>query len=609
MRVNFLEETLEDFKAFSGKHTLALDLPGVTFVRGENQLAQRLGANGASKSTLWDGLCWCLYGRTPGGLRNPDIMPWNESGNPGVIVRLEVDKKKHAIQRTANPNKLLIDDADASQDKVEALIGMGFDLFTNTILLAQGKPLFFDLSPKDKMGLFSDTLQLDRWDTRSIAADKAACAAEADLADLESEKRELEAGLTEVERLLADTKIKAERWVAESRKLERDVAAKRKSLQAELDKKDKQLAGALLKIDGAGTELEALNREYRKEAAELSKLQSALTISERRQVEVLAQIEECKLALHNLIKAKNCPTCGQPVKTANLEKHKAHLEEKLHQLQGNLHANVIPKLKQAIVVLEKRLVSAEQYAESFRAKATGAEHERNRLQPEVATLRAQLGELRSSSEENPHTQQLGTLQTRRKKFLGDLADIEKDAVEASRHAERNKFWVKGFKDIKLQLIEDVLEELELVTNGMLEEVGLVDWEIRYDIERETKSGSIQRALNVKINSPESRGKWVKWENWSGGEQQRLRLIGALALADVLLAHAGVETNLEILDEPALYWSTEGVQELCVFLAERARQTKRSIFYIEHQAVESNHFSNVLTVVRDKKGAYIDDNKI
>jgi len=71
-----------------------------------------------------------------------------------------------------------------------------------------------------------------------------------------------------------------------------------------------------------------------------------------------------------------------------------------------------------------------------------------------------------------------------------------------------------------------------------------------------------------------------------------------------LAHVGVETNLEVLDEPAVYWSGEGVQELCDFLAIRARERDKTIFYIEHQAVESTSFSEVITVVKDKDGAYI-----
>lgn len=607
MNVNFLEEGLEDFKAFSGKHKFALDLPGVTFVRGDNLVAKRLYANGAAKSTLWDGLCWCLFGRTVGNLRNPDVVPWNESGNPRVTIELKTDAI-HTITRAVNPNKLLLDDEEVTQVEIDALLGMNYDLFTNTILLAQGQPLFFDLSPKDKMDLFSNTLQLERWDIRSKAADAAACDAEADLSDLESEKRSNEAALIEVDGFITATKAQAEAWVAEHRKVTRDSAARRKQLEVEFEKKDKQLSGAILKADGAATELDSLNRDYQKLQSELTKLQGTLTKAEIRLEGAKAQLEQLRAALSDLNKARSCPTCGQPVRPANLAKHKVHLEEMLHGFEATVKEGLPPKLVSAEAVLQKRLTSSEQYAQSFQATLIVAEHEKARLQPEVATLRAQIQELQRASkveEANPHTEQLATLQGRRKELLADKASIAKDIAEASRRAERNKFWVKGFKDIKLQLIIDVLDELDLVTNSMLEEVGLVDWKIQYGVERETKSGTVQRALNVQINSPESKG-WVKWESWSGGEKQRLRLIGALALSDVLLAHAGVQTNLEILDEPALYWSTEGVQELCAFLAERARQTKRSIFYIEHQAVESTHFAKVLTVVRDSKGAFIED---
>ena len=99
---------------------------------------------------------------------------------------------------------------------------------------------------------------------------------------------------------------------------------------------------------------------------------------------------------------------------------------------------------------------------------------------------------------------------------------------------------------------------------------------------------------------------MKWESWSGGERQRLKLVGTLALSDVLLSKAGVAANLEILDEPALYWSAAGVHDLCAFLSDRARETKRSIFFVEHSASESAHFSKVVTVVKDRKGAYIAD---
>jgi len=218
---------------------------------------------------------------------------------------------------------------------------------------------------------------------------------------------------------------------------------------------------------------------------------------------------------------------------------------------------------------------------------------------ELTNVRKALAE----AEENPFYAQIRALQARRRELEASEAAYKKDLSLALLKAEQYRFWKRGFKDLKLQVIQEVLGELELVTNALFEEVGLIGWTVKYDIERETKSGTVKRALNVAISSPQSEG-FVKWESWSGGEQQRLKLAGALALSDVLLAKVGVEPNIEILDEPATYWSAEGVQDLCAFLSERAKQLHRSIFYVEHQAAESAHFSHVLTVIKDKTGAYI-----
>jgi len=607
-QVAFCQLDIADFKAFTGRHSISLDLPGVTFVCGDNLTATRLGSNGAAKSTLWDALCWCLYGSTPGGLKNPDVMPWSESGSPLVSVVVDVDGKSHTIARKAHPNWLMIDDKNASQEAVEELLGMSLSIMINTILLAQGEPLFLDRTPKEKMVLFSDTLRLDRWDQRAEAASAAADEAELDVASYESKKQTCDGTIKELDDLLADAKEQAEAWAADWRLRVRDSTKRRTELQAALEKKEQALGGVVLKEDGAEVELKSLSKEIAKLTTELAEAQTALRTAELRLEGKKKILKEQKEHLHHFTKAKTCPTCGQAVKPQNLEKHTAELRASIEELTADVGGGVPMKVINAVALFKQRLTSAEGYARTFQATSDSARDEMRRLQPDVAALKAELAQHQRTmksgeSEQNPHTQQIATLKERRARLKKESETLDKDIATATRMAERNKFWIKGFKDIKLQLIDDVLEELELVTNSMIEEVGLVGWEMRYGVERETKSGTVQRALNVQISSPKSKG-FVRWESWSGGERQRLRLIGALALSDVLLSHAGVQPNLEIFDEPALYWSTEGVQELCAFLAERARATKRSIFYIEHTAVESAHFSNVLTVVQDNKGAYI-----
>jgi DNA repair exonuclease SbcCD ATPase subunit len=164
-----------------------------------------------------------------------------------------------------------------------------------------------------------------------------------------------------------------------------------------------------------------------------------------------------------------------------------------------------------------------------------------------------------------------------------------------------KYWIDGFKQIRLYLLQEMLEELTEVTQNILPDVGLAGWIVEYDIERETKSGSIATGLNVRILKP-GMSKPVKWEAWSGGENQRLLIVGAIALADVLLRHAGIECDMLVLDEPTRHMSREGVNDLVEHLIELGRD--RQIFYVDHQVVESNRFAHVLTITKDGEGSHI-----
>ena len=129
-----------------------------------------------------------------------------------------------------------------------------------------------------------------------------------------------------------------------------------------------------------------------------------------------------------------------------------------------------------------------------------------RLTPAVERGRAGLGELRRArQEENPFIGQIKDLRERKWAAEANLATVNEELSKASLKAECYGVWIKGFKDIKLQLVEEILYEFEVVTNSMLDEVGLGGWRVRYDIEKETKSGNTKRAFNVEIQSPESKG--------------------------------------------------------------------------------------------------------
>jgi DNA repair exonuclease SbcCD ATPase subunit len=207
------------------------------------------------------------------------------------------------------------------------------------------------------------------------------------------------------------------------------------------------------------------------------------------------------------------------------------------------------------------------------------------------------------AEVNPYIAQIKDIKEHATNVDTALKLGKTEVEKLGRKIVRAQFWVKGFKDVRLYIIEEVLQELELATNAALEDVGLLGWEVKYDIEKETKSGTIQRGLNVTILRPGLKER-VRWESWSGGEGQRLRVVGALSLSEVLLDHAGVRTSLEVLDEPAHFMAPDGVRDLTDYLAWRAQGLERSTFYIDHMSIDSARFTSVMTVTKTKDGAHV-----
>ena len=611
MRVSFRSIELANFKCFVGKHKFALSgyEAGLHFLRGFNKANTRLGANGSGKSTVWGALSWCLWGSTVEGLRAPDIRPWHGGGSTAVTVVVEVDGKRRAVERRTNPNSLTVDGQEAGVGAVEALLGMSQPVFNHTILFGQGQPLFFDLPPKDRMGLFTEVLSLDRWDARSDRAARLVSDLSTEVVADEATLVGLADSVTELEKSLALATEQQDEWAASSSKRRKATEKEVATLTEQQKELRAKLGAAKLADDSAGMELRALQETRRKKSNEIRAVAATLVGAGKDESQAAARVLELENELA-MFGGGKCPICGQPSKGSKVEKHEQELRQKIKAAKT---AEAVAREESKVTALkvrglESELARHDKDIGSFQRKADAASALVNTLQPSSsrvdADLNAALRRLTElEAERNPHREQVSDLKRRVSKLNAEYAELKESLLKKQASQERVKFWVKGFRDIRLLVVDEVLQELEMVTNDLLGEAGLVDWRVEFDTERETKKGTIQRALNTVIYSPANKGP-VRWENWSGGEGQRLRIISGLALSQVLLSHGGVEPDLEVLDEPTQHLSMAGVRDLCDFLADRATALRKKIFYVDHMAVESSRFSTVTTVEKTKDGAEI-----
>jgi DNA repair exonuclease SbcCD ATPase subunit len=172
--------------------------------------------------------------------------------------------------------------------------------------------------------------------------------------------------------------------------------------------------------------------------------------------------------------------------------------------------------------------------------------------------------------------------------VGLLADIES-------LLSQTEYWVKAFKDVRLFLVAEALQQLEIETNSALVELGLHGWAIKYSPDAETKSGTVKRGFTVLIESP-TNSRPVPWAAWSGGERQRLRVAAQMGLSNLITSYTGADSFIEVWDEPSNGMSEQGIADLLSALASRAQSNRRQVWVVDHRSLASGLFdASVLAV--------------
>jgi len=164
------------------------------------------------------------------------------------------------------------------------------------------------------------------------------------------------------------------------------------------------------------------------------------------------------------------------------------------------------------------------------------------------------------------------------------------------------FWVGGFKRLRLHIIEETLRTLEVEVNNNLASLGLGDWKIEFDIERENKSGGVTKGFTTLITDPKDYT--TKYETLSFGETQRVKLAGCFGLANLIMERAGLVSKVEMYDEPSEHMTEEGITDTLNTLRDRAMNNARVVIVVDHHAISYGDFAGTTMVEKDENGSRI-----
>jgi len=552
-KLQLKELTVSYFKSFGRQQSIDFEhlSYGLYHLTGVNHAEPELGANGIGKSSLLEAIHWALFGEsTVSGIRNPQLKNWSAAKPPRVVLKFTLDGAEHRIERVAS--EITLDGEIVDQESVDRLLNFPSDAFTAITYHAQFAPTFADLKPAQQMEAFSAALNLQTWEHASYNAGRQASIHESEQT---SKQLVLAQAIGKLEQL------EVEMGGCERRMQQHDNNAKRQ--HTELATQLKQLlkdapANRDKELNQAERALIALRQEYTKRC------------------ELRAVLAE--KAAHYDNHPRKCPTCGRPWALNN----KAELgvaRQKLAEINAE-----VSRAKKDIDRAQSAITALHQHAQDV-----------VRHQAHVEQLRSDLNQPQT----NPYKSQLAALHKTILTLKHETITPLKAAVaECARAQEAALFWAKNFKLLRLSLIEASLAQLQSATNRYLYDLGLLDWTVTFEVERETTTKNIARNFYVTVNAPHVQ-RAVPWGVWSGGEAQRLRIALALGFAELVSACLGYSCNVELWDEPTTWLSIEGRERLLSCLAERARDEQRIIIVADHRALDFGGFTGTISLTKNE----------
>jgi DNA repair exonuclease SbcCD ATPase subunit len=304
--------------------------------------------------------------------------------------------------------------------------------------------------------------------------------------------------------------------------------------------------------------------------ATLGKDKNELKAAQRKTAEAIDFAEKALLnATNKLAKiekgTKVCPTCQQTIPNSKMKADEAALEKN----RGDFERQLV-RLRSDQAVDSSKLSQIEKHIAGETSRA------------------------------NPYGEQIRQKQASLVACKKQQADLISQIEAAEQDHAAVDFWVGGFKRVRLFIVEETLRQLELEVNNNLSNLGLTDWRIEFDVERENKSGGITKGFVVLVYPP-GRPEPVRFEAYSGGATQRLRMAGDLGLANLIMLRAGLTSAVEFFDEPSRHLSTEGQLDLAETLMQRALTDKKVIYLCDHNLIDFG-FTGTLTVVKTAAGS-------
>lgn len=618
MKILYIE--VEYFKTFHSRQRFTFEdrVGTLNLVMGENLAEPDLEGNGVGKSSLFtDAIAFALFGKTLRGMKASNAATWGLSDKGCEVT---VGFETFAITRHWNPNSLQIQEdgntRTTTQEEIDDKIGLSFEAFSNLITVGQFSNKFFDLRPAEKMEIFGSFLNLEAWNQASDFAKEKKTENERKMEQTERELDKVSVRTDslqeEIQRCISDD----ERWQAEQdeaieaaqqRVAEHKERSQEIISQINVCKKEIQECGQEEELLEQKAEFSEVCTELLAEFTEARDEWKRLSYQKQTLVSTLEKRDSLKQKGED---GGQCPECGQDISPEAMAIQMAGLQQELDTIESSMEVvqEIQEECDRDLKAAKEALAETVAEIQEYETKKRVLETKLNNREQELASVKRSLSSceedlLEAQGKSNPFGKRLHGLQVNAKTLNKTSKDLKKEYKGLEEAKMNLEFWIKGFREIRLMVLDQALDQFQLRVNNCLEEIGLLNWSVVFDIEKENKTGGFQRGFSAFIQSPHN-DELVPWESWSGGESQRLRLAGNMGLIDFIEDMTGFTPNIEVWDEPGNFINPQGLENLLELFKKRAVSRQKQLWIIDHHSLSFGGFDEIVTIQKTKENGSI-----
>ena len=521
-------------------------------LRGQG-LVYLTGANGSGKSSIFDAIQWCLYGKISRKLSADEVVNRRAKKNCSVTLQIEVNKEQYRVYRyrkhssygdrlellSSKGADLSCETKPQTQERLIRLIGLSHEAFLNTVVMEQGARKYFAaFTDAEQKSVLEDVLGLKIFSTcQSLVRDK---------------EKELAGRLIELEESVAV--------------LKRDFHDACLQLSTKQSKQRSSLRYAEERLEHVRSELQTINRSIKEEERRRTHYHDRYNRFEDLRHRTSTAIKEGKdlVSCSKSLIGRRCPTCERPITKNDYKSVYDRYKSRFDGLKVTLDT-ACERLKHVGIALE-------QAGQTLDRKSI----QRDELIREEATIKTELRVDKSVDDKSEVDRLRKSLRKRRESL-----------IECQKLVAWYEFWSDGFgnRGLKSLLLRRVVPTLNSRTNYYLS--FLSEMRIKFSIDGDK--------LSMELKYP---GGGNRYGGISGGERRRADLAVNLALQDVVVQQVQSSTNLLMLDEIVENLDERGVEGVVQLLNSLKKDT---IIAVSHRQSLREFFPTVWTV--KKRGGF------